>query len=98
MKVSAHRLVLAAASPYFTAMFTGNLKESTTSIVEFKDVNPEALLSMVRYCYSGALELSEETVESQLAVACILQLEEAAEACCNFLSKHLHPSNCLGIR
>ena len=28
----------------------------------------------------------------------MLQLSEVVEACCNFLMKQLHPSNCIGIR
>lgn len=46
----------------------------------------------------GVLELKEETIESLLAAACLLQLSQVIEVCCNFLMKQLHPSNCLGIR
>lgn len=47
---------------------------------------------------AGVLELKEETIESLLAAACLLQLSQVIEVCCNFLMKQLHPSNCLGIR
>ncbi len=47
---------------------------------------------------SGRIELKEETVESLLSTACLLQLSEVVEACCSFLMKQLHPSNCIGIR
>ncbi|XP_052834023.1 kelch-like protein 5 [Octopus bimaculoides] len=43
-------------------------------------------------------DLKEETVEDLLSTACLLQLSEVVEACCNFLMKQLHPSNCIGIR
>lgn len=46
----------------------------------------------------GVLELKEETIESLLAAACLLQLPQVIQVCCNFLMKQLHPSNCLGIR
>lgn len=46
----------------------------------------------------GVLELKEETIESLLAAACLLQLSQVIQVCCNFLMKQLHPSNCLGIR
>lgn len=45
----------------------------------------------------GVLELKEETIESLLAAACLLQLSQVIQVCCNFLMKQLHPSNCLGI-
>ena len=44
------------------------------------------------------LELKEETIESLLAAACLLQLSQVIQVCCGFLMKQLHPSNCLGIR
>lgn len=47
---------------------------------------------------TGVLELKEETIESLLAAACLLQLSQVIHVCCNFLMKQLHPSNCLGIR
>lgn len=33
-----------------------------------------------------------------LGTACLLQLTEVVNACCAFLKKQLHPSNCIGIR
>lgn len=48
--------------------------------------------------HTGILELKEDTIESLLAAACLLQLSQVIEVCCNFLMKQLHPSNCLGIR
>lgn len=46
----------------------------------------------------GRLELKEDNIECLLSTACILQLSQVVEACCKFLMKQLHPSNCLGIR
>ena len=37
-------------------------------------------------------------MECLLSTACLLQLSEVVEACCSFLMKQLHPSNCIGIR
>lgn len=47
---------------------------------------------------TGILELKEDTIESLLSAACLLQLSQVIEVCCSFLMKQLHPSNCLGIR
>ena len=49
-------------------------------------------------CVTGKLEIKEDTVENLLSTACLLQLVTVISACCSFLSKQLHPSNCLGIR
>lgn len=55
-------------------------------------------LTFTLVCVAGKIELKEETVESLLSTACLLQLSEVVEACCSFLMKQLHPSNCIGIR
>lgn len=47
---------------------------------------------------SGRLELREDTIEALLSAACLLQLSAVVQACCSYLMKQLHPSNCLGIR
>jgi hypothetical protein len=52
------------------------------------------------YCFFfiGCIELQEDTVETLLSTACLLQLTAVVDACCSFLMKQLHPSNCIGIR
>ncbi|XP_026872563.2 kelch-like protein 4 isoform X3 [Electrophorus electricus] len=96
-KIPAHRLVLSAVSDYFAAMFTNDVREAKQEEIKIEGVDPEALKSLVHFAYTGVLELKEETIESLLATACLLQLSQVIEVCCNFLMKQLHPSNCLGI-
>lgn len=57
-----------------------------------------SLIPIVLVSFSGKIELREDTVETLLSTACLLQLSEVVEACCGFLMKQLHPSNCIGIR
>ncbi|KAJ9576657.1 hypothetical protein L9F63_025446, partial [Diploptera punctata] len=96
--IPAHRLVLSAGSEYFAAMFTSDLREATQSEVVLQDVDGDALWMLVHYCYTGRIELREDTVETLLSTARLLQLNEVVDACCSFLMKQLHPSNCIGIR
>ncbi|XP_043679056.1 kelch-like protein 5 [Vespula pensylvanica] len=97
-RIPAHRLVLSAGSEYFAAMFTGFLRESKENEIELVEVDGDALCSLVRYCYTGCIELKEDSVQTLLATAHLLQLHPVVKACCRFLRKQLHPSNCLGIR
>lgn len=46
----------------------------------------------------GTLELHEDTVEVVLSTAHHLLLTEVVDVCCDFLTKQLHPANCLGIQ
>lgn len=95
-RVPAHRIVLSASSAYFAAMFMGSLRESKEEEITLVDVLGEPLQLLIQYCYTGTIELREDNVEILLATACLLQLSPVVNACCNFLAKQLHPSNCLG--
>ncbi|KAI4833333.1 hypothetical protein KUCAC02_016241, partial [Chaenocephalus aceratus] len=92
------RLVLSSVSDYFAAMFTSDVREAKQDEVKMEGVDPDALWALVQYAYTGRLELREDTIESLLSASCLLQLSSVVQACCSFLMKQLHPSNCLGIR
>ncbi|EFN84980.1 Kelch-like protein 5 [Harpegnathos saltator] len=79
-------------------MFTSSLREAEQGEIELMNVDGDALWALVLYCYTGCIELQEDSVETLLATACLLQLNPVIKACCQFLVKQLHPSNCLGIR
>ncbi|XP_037117535.1 kelch-like protein 5 isoform X1 [Syngnathus acus] len=96
-QIPAHRLVLSSVSDYFAAMFTSDVREAKQDEVKMEGVDPDALWTLVQYAYTGRLELREDTIESLLSASCLLQLSSAVQACCSFLMKQLHPSNCLGI-
>ena len=51
--ISAHRMVLSAASDYFAAMFTSDVREATEKEVTLKQIDPEALAALVDYAYTG---------------------------------------------
>lgn len=74
------RLVLSAASEYFSLMFTGSLSNERTEIV-LGDVNGDVLQAVVDYCYTGSIEIREDNVETLLATACLMLLHEVVEAC-----------------
>ena len=88
-EIHAHRLLLAAASDYFAAMFTGSMAESSAHQVEILGVDPSSLQQLVDYCYTGKLALQEETVENLMSAACLLQLPSVVDSCCIFLKKLL---------
>lgn len=54
---------MAAASPYFYAMFTGEMSESKQNIVILKEVDPDALELLIEYCYTAQVKVTEENVQ-----------------------------------
>lgn len=88
--------------PYYFCLYKACYLRIFFSLVAVFSPTKLQLLQMKGFLiflnFIGVLELKEETIESLLAAACLLQLSQVIEVCCNFLMKQLHPSNCLGIR
>ncbi|ELK37966.1 Kelch-like protein 3 [Myotis davidii] len=63
VEIEAHRVVLAACSPYFCAMFTGDMSESKAKKIEIKDVDGQTLSKLIDYIYTAEIEVTEENVQ-----------------------------------
>ncbi|CUT99669.1 kelch protein 3 [Echinococcus multilocularis] len=98
VEVPAHKNVLAASSPYFRAMFTGDMTESRARTVTIGNIDGTALGLLVDFIYTAEVLITEETVQCLLPAANLLQLTSVREACCEFLQCQLHPTNCIGIQ
>nr|XP_014094600.2 kelch-like protein 18 [Bactrocera oleae] len=95
---SAHRIVLAGTIPYFYAMFTNNMAESRIKEITMKEIEPNALESLINYAYSGQVRIDNQNVQSLMVGASFLQLTKVRNACADFLISRFHPHNVLGIR
>ncbi len=93
-----HRVVLACVSRYFRTMFTSEMSESRQSVINIKDIEEAAMDQIVHFAYTSRITLTTDNVQSLLYASSILQVEIIAQACCDFMKTHLHPSNCIGIR
>ncbi len=79
-------------------MFTGELAESRQTEVTIRDVEETAMEILIDFCYTAYIVVEESNVQTLLPAACLLQLQEIQDVCCEFLKRQLDPSNCLGIR
>ena len=59
---AAHRIVLAASSDYFHAMFAHGLKESNKEVIELKDENISVAVMtiIIDSIYSGKIHLNDK--------------------------------------
>ncbi|EEB15831.1 conserved hypothetical protein [Pediculus humanus corporis] len=94
----AHKVVLSSASPYFHAMFNDDLAEKLKTEITIQDIDASALKILVDFSYTGQVTITEENVQVLLPASSILQMLSVREACCKFLMRQLHPTNCLGIK
>ena len=62
LKLPAHRVVLAATTPYFAMMFSNDFIESKTAEVTISGVEANVVASIVRCCYTGAIDIDCENV------------------------------------
>uniref|UniRef100_A0AAY4ADX9 Kelch-like protein 20 n=1 Tax=Denticeps clupeoides TaxID=299321 RepID=A0AAY4ADX9_9TELE len=59
-KIYAHRVILSACSPYFRAMFTGELAESRQTEVVIRDIDERAMELLIDFAYTSQVMESEE--------------------------------------
>lgn len=95
--ISAHRLILAAASRYFDALFNTPMKEKSEPEIAFDDISGEELESIVEYCYTGKLEIRNDNVDAIVAAGIRFGIDGIQKMCIRFYANMMTPSNCLGI-
>ena len=95
--IPAHKAVLAAATPYFAAMFTGKFKETKSHVVTVKDVTFAGLKSVVECIYNTKSKINSKNIEDILPAAHLLQLTDIVEECTKWMSEKITKNNCFSF-
>lgn len=74
------------------------MKEHSLAEIEIHELDPVAIEVLIDYAYTGQITITTDNVQVLLPASSLLQMPDVREACCRFLLRQLHPTNCLGIR
>ncbi|XP_041360688.1 kelch-like protein 5 [Gigantopelta aegis] len=91
------RIVLAAMSSYFRAMFNSDMAESQTGVLNLPTVSLPVLQAIIKMCLCGNNLVSESNCMEILDAAEMMQLDHIKELCNIFLKESLvlTAENCL---
>ena len=91
----AHKLVLAAASPFFLSLLESQMKERTEDVIkiELQEATAPVMEQVLAYVYTGNVSLTTEIVYSLIATADYLLLPGLKTMAESFLKLHLTIEN-----
>lgn len=75
------RVLLAAVSPYFRAMFTSPLVESRLTEIRLEEVTPSVMETVIQFVYTGEAGLCLDTAEDLFVAANRLQVMPLQDLC-----------------
>ena len=93
----AHKLILAAASPVFEAMFQEGTKEHEDNYVNIEDMDSDVFEVFLRYLYSGQVDKLEEMFTVLLAAADKYDVQPLREICIQHMPKNISVDNAVNM-
>ncbi|XP_069966839.1 kelch-like protein 5 [Bactrocera oleae] len=86
--IPAHRLILAAASPYFENLFNGH--QGINPVIEITDIDSDVFERIITFCYTGQALITVNNVGAMLKAAIVLQLDDIITSCVDYLMTHIN--------
>ena len=94
---AAHKCVLSAASPYFRALFTSQMKETKNNMVELQEAKSTTVSDVLQFIYTGKVSVDSSNAQDLAKIADYLiipSLKTKASLC---LQGSISASNCLAL-
>ena len=93
----AHKVVLAAASPVFEAMFKEGTKEHRDNYVNIEDIDGDVFDVFIRFIYSGQVDHLDEMISDLLAAADKYDVQPLREICMRHMAKNISVENAVDV-
>ena len=93
----AHKVVLAAASPVFKAMFKEGTKEHRDNYVVIRDIKKDVFEVFLRYLYTGQVDKLDEKCLDLLVTADKYDVQPLKEICAQHMAKNISVDNAVDI-
>ncbi|TRY59105.1 hypothetical protein DNTS_013233, partial [Danionella cerebrum] len=92
-----HRVIMASASDYFKAMFTGGMREQELKEIKLHGVSKVGLKNIIEFIYTSHLSLSLSSLQETLEAASFLQVLPVLHFCNQLLSSEITIENCVEV-
>lgn len=92
-----HRLVMMSSSKYFHMLLGRNFPYHQRNSVIISNIDGHTLELIIRYCYTGNIQITSENIMSIFSAASALNLVGIEQKCEQFWSDSLCASNCVDI-
>lgn len=94
-EIKAHKVVMAANSPYFEDMFVGEFAEPDGVPIVIEEVDEDSLLALVQFAYTSRIKLTQNNVYRLFEAADVLQFHGVKNACFRFFKSQMNKTNCI---
>ncbi len=94
---TAHKCVLSAASPYFRAVFTSELKEKESNVVELQQAKSTTISDILQFIYTGKASIDSSNAQDLVMIADYLIIPRLKTKAALFLEDSINASSCLAL-
>ncbi|XP_068684092.1 kelch-like protein 3 [Montipora foliosa] len=92
-----HRLVLAAASPFFLSLLVSDMREAKEQFIriELEEATGSVMEEVLKYIYTGNVAVTKENAHDLVAAADYLLLPGLKTLACDVLEENITIENCI---
>jgi len=95
--INAHSSIISVWSLPLATMLTSPMREGFSKSIEIKDEEPEIVRTMVKYFYTGSVDLKSDNALPLLRLCTLYDIVSLRDKCCDYLLGRISLDNCLDL-